>query len=434
MLPDSPVKVLVVGSGGREHALCWKLAKSAMVSHVYCAPGNGGTESESKVSNLTVGVDEFEKLAEFCRSESVGLVVVGPDNPLADGIVDHLRAGGIRVFGPTREEARVEWSKAHAKTILQELKIPTARFLVAGSLEEGLAAVRKNDWARVVKVDGLALGKGVFVCTDLKEAELSVREVFDKERFGAAGQKVVVEEKLSGEEISLLTLCDGKTIVPLLPSQDYKRRFDDDKGPNTGGMGAYAPVPVYEKFRDAIEKSVLDPLKGALQAGKFNYRGVLYIGLMIAEDSRGQVIPHVLEFNARFGDPETQAILPLMESDLFEVLWAVTEARLQDVEMKWSNEHCCCVIAAADTYPGASSKGEAIEIEESASGTTIFHAGTKVVDGQLVTNGGRILAVSATAETIEQAHRAAYRGMYSVTFKGKAFRKDIARRAMVTCP
>jgi phosphoribosylamine--glycine ligase len=441
--PDKPLTVLVIGSGGREHALCWKLAQSAQVERIYCAPGNGGTATTTKVENVEIQVMDFLKIEQFCRDSKIDFVVVGPDNPLAEGIVDvlHEKCPDLRVFGPERVAATLEWSKAFAKEFMDSHEIPTARFLVCDSYEAGVKIVQENSWARVIKVDGLALGKGVFVCDTQDQALDALLAIFQGNSFGAAGSRVVIEEKLVGEEISLLTLFDGKRLVPLLPSQDHKRRFDRDQGPNTGGMGAYAPIDLFQARRAEIESLVLEPIEKALRDAAFDYNGVLYIGLMITDK------PYVLEFNCRFGDPETQAILPLMTSDLLPLLWACTEGALDKVQVTWSSGASCCVIAAAETYPQGSSRGEAIDLGEYASSTSsvkvassknkdhvvVFQAGTKLVDGKLLTNGGRVLAVTGIGKDLEAARESAYKAIKKVHFASMAYRKDIAGRALASC-
>jgi phosphoribosylamine--glycine ligase len=427
VLPNKPLNIVVVGGGGREHALCWKLAQSAHVDKVFCLPGNGGTAKTDKVTNVDVDVMDFAAIAKLCLDVQSDLVVIGPDNPLSEGIVDVLQESGLRVFGPDRKSACLEWSKVFAKQFMQQGNIPTARFAFANSLEKAEKIVLENDWARVIKVDGLALGKGVFVCDSIDEAKDALKTIFLDKRFGDAGSQVVIEEKLFGPEVSLMTLYDGVDLVPLLPSCDHKRRFDEDKGPNTGGMGVYAPTDLYKQRQEEIERLVLAPLAKALKDAEFAYKGVVYIGLMMAEK------PYVLEFNARFGDPETQAVLPLMESDLLPALWACTEGKLSQVKIAWSKNHSCCVVACAKRYPESGSSGEVIEIGDIDSNAVVFQAGTKVKDGTLVTNGGRILSVVGIGQSMESAVDYAYEAMTKVKFAGKAYRHDIARRAVAPC-
>jgi phosphoribosylamine--glycine ligase len=315
--------------------------------------------------------------------------------------------------------------------------MPTARFLVTDNLQDAADAVREHPWARVVKVDGLALGKGVFVCDTEDEAVDAVNSIFRERKFGDAGKRVVIEERIAGEEMSLLLFCDGKRIVAMPPLQDHKRRFDGDRGPNTGGMGAYSPVELSRHCHEEIDKQVLEPIRKAMKSRQFDYKGVLFIGLMVetklVDNSTKAFQPYVLEFNARFGDPETQAIMPLLEADLLQILWACTEGRLSDVPIEWSKSASCCVVACADSYPESSSKGEAITLSQQPEGSRVFQAGTKMDGKKLVTNGGRVLAVTATGATLEDAVQQAYAGLEKVAFKGMAFRKDIARRSAAAC-
>lgn len=419
-------KILVLGSGGRENALCWKLAQSPMCKEIYCAPGNGGTATLDKVKNLDLDILDFNTIKKFCKDEPIDLVVVGPELPLSLGIVDVLEADNIRVFGPTRQGACLEWSKAYAKQFMADMGIPTAKFVVADSMEK-TADIIKDHWARVIKVDGLAAGKGVFVCVDEKECLDAAEKIFKQKAFGEAGSQIIIEEKLFGDELSLLALCDGEDLYPMLASQDHKRRFENDRGPNTGGMGAYAPVELYKRHEKAIEEQVLNPIRQALKAGKLVFKGVLFIGLMVSDK------PYVLEFNTRFGDPETQTILPLLKSDLLEALWACTEGSLNKVKLEWAKNSSCCVCLVADSYPEGSSKGQRIEIGTDIEDAVIFNAGTKIADGKLVTNGGRVLNVVGIAPTMSEAIAAAYNAIPLIKFNGMAYRRDIARRASV-CP
>jgi phosphoribosylamine--glycine ligase len=431
-------RVLVVGGGGREHALCWKLAQSSRVETIYCAPGNGGTSLESKVQNINISVGEFDKLIQFAREQSIDLTVIGPDNPLSDGIVDAFQTEGLCVFGPTRESARLEWSKAFAKEFMSEVGIPTPKYLICDSYEQACEALQKNQWARVIKADGLALGKGVFVCDSEAECVDALDQIFRKKAFGVAGERVLLEEKISGFEISLLMFCDGKTLLPMPASQDHKRRFDDDKGPNTGGMGVYAPMPGYERYQQEIEKNVVEPLREALRSGKLEYKGIIYAGIIYGvnpEHSGHSSKPkaQVLEFNARFGDPETQALMPLLTSDLYEILLACTESKLNDIDVTWSTASSCCVVASAKAYPEASSTGKEITIGALPSGTVVFHAGTLADKAGLRTNGGRVLALNSVRPTLQEARDVAYAALREVEFEDMDFRKDIARRALEQC-
>lgn len=442
------MKVLVVGGGGREHAICWKLSLSTRVEQIFCAPGNGGTAKCDKTENIDIAAMDFDKLIAFAKDKAIDLVVIGPDNPLAEGIVDSMEAQGLRVFGPNKSQAKLEWSKAYAKEVLNKLNIATARFATANSQQTAEAIVKANQWARVVKADGLALGKGVFVCASEDDALQALNTIYKSGKFD--DKKVVIEEMLSGEEISLLTLCDGKTLTPLLPSQDHKRRFDDDLGPNTGGMGAYAPVQLYEKHKEAIQSRVLEPLQKALAEGKLNFKGVLYIGLLMhhekssvekadSEKSKKPPEPYVLEFNARFGDPETQTILPLLQSDLFDALYSCTDQTLDKQQLLWSKQSSCCVIGAAQGYPDSSSKGETITFpanESNDANEIIFQAGTKLVSTeageQTVTDGGRIFAAVGLADNMAEARQRAYNLIATVNCQSLDYRRDIAKRE-ATC-
>jgi phosphoribosylamine--glycine ligase len=424
------LKVLVVGNGGREHALCWKIAQSQHVSKIFCAPGNGGTASADKTENVPISVLAFDELASFATKESIDLTVIGPDNPLAEGIVDHFKGHGLRVFGPDKQAAKLEWSKAHAKEFMKKHGIPTPNHVVVTKLNEAKSVFKADPWARVVKVDGLALGKGVYVCDTEEEVEKACQEIFEQNRFGEAGKVVLLEERMVGEELSLLMLCDGRTLLPLASSQDHKRRFEDDQGPNTGGMGAYSPVPLYQKHEKAIEEQILAPIQKALSEGSLEFQGVLYAGIMIAETSQGEK-PVLLEFNARFGDPETQAILPRLESDLLPALWACTEETLAGISLTWTADASCCVVAVNKEYPEKSAKGDAIAITNVPGDCVLFHAGTKQQDGKIETAGGRILSITGLAPSVAAAAQRAYAGLESIKFDGMDFRPDIARERSV---
>jgi phosphoribosylamine---glycine ligase len=444
MLPERPLKVLVVGGGGREHALCWKIAGSPRLERLYCAPGNGGTARLEKTENVNLKVSDFDGIAAFASSNQIDLVVIGPDNPLADGIVDHLEKAGLRVFGPLKAGARLEASKAFAKEFMSRHGIPTARHFVTGSHDEAVEFAKENDWARVVKVDGLALGKGVFVCDNLTETLDALQVIFRENRFGDSGHNVVIEERLYGEEMSLLMFCDGKSLALMPPCQDHKRRYDGDHGPNTGGMGVFSPVDIYGRCRQVVEQEIVAPLSRALAEGKISFKGVLYAGLLLVEEKgdgsaesanpTGRIKPYVLEFNARFGDPETQVILPLLESDLLPVLWSCTEQELGSQQIQWSTGAACCVIACADSYPEGSSQGEEIRIGNLSNRIIVFHAGTRVEGNKLVTAGGRVLGVTALGGNLDEAVAGAYDAIRSVSFRHMAYRNDIGRRILSGCP
>ncbi len=341
----------------------------------------------------------------------------------------------MRIFGPTKEAAKLEWSKSYAKEFMAKHKIPTAQFATCQTYDEAIRLIENNDWARVIKVDGLALGKGVYVCHDIEQAREALQEIFQENKFGQAGQTIVIEEKLNGEEISLFLLCDGKNFLPLAVCQDNKRRFEKDEGPNTGGMGAICPPPIYEKYRELIEKVICIPLMTGLQKENFKYQGLLYIGILLNQKKDTNTIePKVLEFNARFGDPETQAVLLRLESDLLPSLWACTEEKLNEVKLNWKDEPSCCVVAVTKDYPEKSSAGESINLPAHKStdhNIVVFHAGTKLKDNTLLTAGGRVLAVSALGKNLDQASSLAYDFLSHVDFKSIDYRKDIGRSAPV---
>jgi phosphoribosylamine--glycine ligase len=416
--------VLVVGSGGREHALVWKIAQSPLVERVYCAPGNGGTAGEAKTINVPISSDRFEELTQFATQKKIEFVVIGPDNPLADGIVDYMTERGLKVFGPKKAGAKLESSKAHAKKVMTELGIPTARFGVFDSIENALTFARQNEWARVVKEDGLALGKGVYVCDAFAEVEESLKKLYAINPDAV----ILLEERLTGEELSLFLLCDGKQTLTFADCQDHKRRFDGDRGPNTGGMGAYSPVPLYEKYQHIIDQQVVRPIAKALAEGSLEYKGVLFIGIMMQDG-----VPYVLEFNARFGDPETQAMLPRLKSDLLPALVACAEGKLDSITLDWDTRFSCCVVACAQTYPESSSKGEEILLRGIPDDVHVFQAGTAMVNDTLTTNGGRVLAIVSLNEQPSLAKEAAYNALQCVSFKGMDYRKDIAWRVAQQC-
>ncbi len=436
-----PVDILIIGGGGREHALAWKLAQSPQVRKIFCAPGNGGTAHEHKTQNIGIAVSEFTNLIDFARANKIALTVVGPDNPLADGIVDQFLEAKLPIFGPTKAAARLESSKAFAKQFMTQAGIPTPRFIVCSSYGEALDAVHKHTWARVVKVDGLALGKGVFVCDSEEACQIALKQIFQEKTFGPAGNKVVIEERITGEELSLLFFTDGKELVPMPACQDYKRRYEGDQGPNTGGMGAYSPVALFSQYESEINENIVTPLRHALAEGKLDFQGIIYVGIIIGtvqdsetRESNGKAPREdkkafVLEFNARFGDPETQVLLPLLESDLYPILLACTNGTLKNGQINWLPETSCCVVATADRYPTESSEGELISFGDLPENIQIFHAATVSTVKGFTTNGGRILALTAVRPRIAEARAAAYLAVERVSFKGRDYRQDIARSA-----
>jgi len=419
------VKVLVVGSGGREHAIAWKLLRSPQVEQVFCAPGNGGTAILDRCQNLPFSVEDFASMGEFARSHNIDLVVVGPEVPLALGITDNLQRLGIKVFGPTRAGAQIEASKAWAKALMQEAKIPTAKAAVFHHAAAAKDYVKAQGAPIVVKADGLAAGKGVTVAETVAQAHSAIDAIFQGQ-FGA-GEFVVIEECLVGQEASVLALTDGLTIRPLLPAQDHKRIGEGDTGENTGGMGVYAPAPIVTpELMAEIEAKVLQPAIATLKKKGIDYRGVLYAGLMIAPNGDFKV----LEFNCRFGDPETQAILPLLETPLEELLLACVEQRLEQMPpIAWKSGASACVVIAAGGYPGSYEKGKVISGIDFAEalGTNVFHAGTKLLS-DLVTDGGRVLGVTGIGENFEQAIALAYSAVNCIQFEKMYYRRDIGYR------
>ena len=421
------MKAIVIGSGGREHAIAWTLLQSSDVTDVVCIPGNGGTAKLSGCSNLAMSVDDVEGIARFALVQNMGLVVIGPEQPLADGVADGLRAHGITVFGPNQAGAQLEASKAWAKALMQEADIPTAASAVFTTADEAIAYVEAQGAPIVVKADGLAAGKGVTVALALDEAKDAIASIF-KGQFGAAGHQVVIEEFLTGQEASVMAVTDGLTIRSLMPAQDHKQIGEGDTGPNTGGMGAYAPTPVVSPaLLERIQAEILEPTLNALKNRGIDYRGVIYAGLMISPDGE----PKVIEFNCRFGDPETQVVLPLLETPLNKIMLACCERRLQDLPpIKWKSGYAACVVVAAEGYPGTYPKGMVIEGIDATAKTEVmvFHAGTQLEKDVLKSNGGRILGVTALGKDFERAIANAYVAVESIQFDNAYYRRDIGHR------
>lgn len=420
------IDILLLGSGGREHALAKKLAESPRCGTLYIAPGNGGTLQEGV--NVALAEDDPEAVAAFAREEGLGLVVIGPEAPLVAGVADAVRAAGIACFGPGAEGAQMEGSKRFSKELMERAGIPTAAYGSFTDEEAALAYVREQGAPLVVKADGLAAGKGVVVATEQGQAEEAVRECFAG-AFGDAGSTVVIEECLTGPECSLLAFTDGKTVRPMATAQDHKRALEGDRGPNTGGMGVYSPVPIVTDEELAVMKQVMVDTVAELAAEGIDYRGCLYGGFMLTPEG-----PKVLEFNARFGDPETQVILPRLENDLVDVMLACAEQRLDEVELSWRDEWAVAVVLTSAGYPGSYEKGKVItgiEDADALDGVTVYHAGTAVTDaGELVTSGGRVLAVTALGDTFEAARDLAYAACEKIDFEGKTLRHDIGLKAL----
>lgn len=419
------MRVLLVGGGGREHALAWKIAASPRVSRLFCAPGNAGIAKVAEC--VPIKVSDIDAIVGFAVDKKIDLVAVGPEAPLVDGLVDDLESAGIAAFGPRKRAAMLEGSKSFAKELMERHSIPTGRARIFENYAEARDYLSELDPPYVVKADGLAAGKGVVIASDFQEAESALKSAMVDGAFGDAGKKVLIEEYLQGPELSLLAFADGKAVLPMVPAQDYKRAYDGDEGPNTGGMGSYSPVPVVtEELYGRIVSEILKPTVAALASEGIDYRGVLYAGLVLTESG-----PKVLEFNARFGDPETQAILPRMKGDLVEAMLAVVEGRLDGFDLSWSDEVCVTVVVASDGYPGEYRTGFPISGLDEAErlGAVVFHAGTVLSDGNVVTAGGRVLNVSALGATFAEARERAYEAVSRIAFEGMRYRKDIAERA-----
>ena len=421
------MKILVVGSGGREHALAWKLVNDSRKPEIFCAPGNAGTAALG--TNLDLSAEDIDGIMDWASENKPDLTVVGPEVPLCAGLVDRLQQEGFRAFGPTKDAAQLEGSKIFAKEIMQAAGIPTAKADTFIDCESANVYIRKLGAPVVVKADGLAAGKGVTVCSTVEEAEQAVREALEDRVFGDAGKDVLIEECLIGEEASILALIDGDQVLMLASSQDHKRAYEGDKGPNTGGMGAYSPAPVVtDELWPVIKKEVFERTLAELKKRGITYKGVLYAGLMMTADG-----PKVLEFNCRFGDPETQVVLPRWKGDIIPVFAACIDGTLKEDMIQWDSEACVCIVMASGGYPGAYEKGKEIsgldraaEMEK----VVVFHAGTKMVDQKVMTAGGRVLGVTAMGENLQQAVDQAYRAVKVIDFDKAAFRTDIAWRAL----
>jgi phosphoribosylamine--glycine ligase len=425
------MKVLVIGKGGREHALVWKLAQSPRVERVYCAPGNAGTAEDGV--NVPVEVNEFDTLLRYAKQEDIGLTVVGPEEPLAKGIVDYFQEAGLRIFGPTKAAAQIEASKVFAKQLMRHADVPTAEFRVCDHPDPARHYVETREYPVVVKADGLAAGKGVIVCSTTGEALAAVERIMVREEFGrTAGRQVVIEKRLEGEELSIQALVSGRAIVPLPATQDHKAAFDDDTGPNTGGMGAYCPASLATpELLQGIEESILVPTVHAMKRSRRPFRGVLYAGIIVTNQG-----PRVLEFNCRFGDPEAQPLLMRLRTDLLDLLEAVVDGRLDEFSedrLEWDPRSAVCVVMASHGYPGPYSKGKVITgLAEVAKlhDVKVFHAGTKLENGLVVTDGGRVLGVTALGDTLADARRNAYDAVARIHFQGAFYRRDIANKAL----
>ncbi|MDR5658597.1 phosphoribosylamine--glycine ligase [Serpentinicella sp. ANB-PHB4] len=415
------MKVLIVGSGGREHAIAWKVSKSPLVTEIFCAPGNPGIEEIAKCVEIDVG--NIEKLVEFSREINIDLTIVGPEVPLVAGIVDAFKKEGLSIIGPSKKAAQLEGSKAFSKNFMEKYNIPSARYDEVVTYEEACLALDQYSYPVVIKADGLAAGKGVLICENRKEAEAGLKDILLDKVFGDAGNKVVIEEFLEGIETSILCFVDKGKIVPMVSSQDHKRIFDGDKGPNTGGMGTYSPNYVYtDAIARKVDETILQPTLKGIQDEAMDYVGILFIGLMITKEG-----PKVLEYNVRFGDPETQVVLPRLETDLVEIFQAMIKNELSNIDIKWNDKAAVCVVLASGGYPGSYEKGKKIAgMEQMDQDIIAFHSGTKTIDGDLTTNGGRVMGVTAIADSINSAKEKAYYNVEKISFDGKQYRKDIA--------
>ena len=418
------MKVLIVGSGGREHAIAWKVAQSPRVEKIYCAPGNAGIEEYAQC--VDIGAMEFEKLAAFAKEEQIDLTVIGMDDPLVGGVVDVFEREGLRVFGPRKNAAVLEGSKAFSKDLMKKYGIPTAAYENFTDPKEALAYLETAKFPTVLKADGLALGKGVLICQDLEEAKAGVREIMEDKKFGSAGNTMVIEEFMTGREVSVLSFVDGKTIKTMTSAQDHKRAMDGDQGLNTGGMGTFSPSPFYTPEVDAFcREHIYQPTVDAMAKEGRPFKGVIFFGLMLTADG-----PRVLEYNARFGDPEAQVVLPRMKNDIVDVFEACIDGTLDQVDLQFEDNAAVCVVLASEGYPVSYEKGfpiRGLENFKDRDGYYVFHAGTKKKDGQIVTNGGRVLGVVAKGEDLKKARANAYEAIKLVEFDNKYYRHDIGK-------
>ncbi|MBE7013891.1 MAG: phosphoribosylamine--glycine ligase [Ruminococcaceae bacterium] len=415
------MNILVVGGGGREHAIVKKISESKRVEKIYCAPGNGGISDIAEC--VPIKVMEFDKLITFAKEKNVDLTVIGPDDPLVFGISDAFIKAGLKVFGPTKDGAQIEGSKVFSKELMKKYNIPTAKYEVFSDYNDALSYITKeNTFPTVIKAEGLALGKGVIIANDLKEAEDALKEIMIDKVFGDSGNRIVIEEFLTGPEISVLSFCDGETIVPMVSAQDHKRAFDNDKGPNTGGMGTFSPSRIYnEKLQEECMNNIFIPTVKALKSEGITYKGVIFFGLMSTKNG-----VKVIEYNARFGDPETQVVLPRLKTDIVDIFEAVCDGTLKDINVEWEDNACVCVVEASGGYPKKYQTGYEIsglsDIEEN---IYVYHAGTKKEDGKYYTAGGRVLGITAKSKDLDTAISDAYNAVKNINFTDVHYRKDI---------
>ncbi len=418
------MKILIVGNGGREHTLGWKLSQSERVDEIFFAPGNAGTASIGK--NIAVKADDIDGLLSFAKKEGIELTVAGPEVPLCAGIADRFESEGLKVFGPVAASAKLEGSKAFAKEFMVRHNIPTAGYMEFTDADKALENVGVFGYPAVIKADGLAAGKGVIIAQNEDQAKAAVQSIMKDKDFGESGDKIVLEEFLTGIEASILCFVDGKTIVPMVSAQDYKKIYNGDKGPNTGGMGTYSPSAVYKgDIKKQTEEKVLEPFMQGIKKDGIDFRGVIFIGIMISGE--GEV--KVLEFNVRFGDPETQVIIPRIKTDLVDVLEACADGRLSEIEIEWTEKEAVCVVLASGGYPGSYQKGKEIKGLDSDFDSIIIHAGTKAQDGKVLTNGGRVMGVVSLGETVKEAREKSYAAIEKISFEGMGYRSDIGKIA-----
>jgi len=419
------MKVLVVGSGGREHAIVWKLSQSKKVSKIYCAPGNGGISDIATLVNIKA--IDIEKMIKFCKSEKIDLVFVAPDDPLALGMVDEMEKNNIRVFGPRKNAAIIEASKSFSKKLMIDNNIPTAKYAVFTDLKNAIAYLKTQKMPIVIKADGLALGKGVIIANTQDEAIKACTDMMDNHKFGKSGDTIVIEEFMKGQEVTILAFTDGKTIYQMPSSQDHKKAYDGDKGLNTGGMGAFSPSKIYDEvLMKQCMKTIFKPTIKAMDKLGRKFKGVIYFGLMITDEG-----PKVVEYNARFGDPETQVILPLLKTDFIDIIDGIIDEKLDEVNIKWEEGACACIVLASGGYPIKYTKGFSITGINEANkekDTIVFHAGTRKESGIIYTNGGRVLGITSKAKTLNEAINRAYNALNKISFTNMHYRKDIGKK------
>jgi len=417
------MKVLVIGGGGREHTLVWKIALSPKVSEVYCAPGNPGMKNLATIVNISV--DDINVLADFAEKNKIDLTVVGPEAPLVSGIVDEFEKRGLKIFGPSKAAAQIEGSKVFSKNLMKKYNIPTAKYQVFEKPQDAIDYIHSVNMPQVIKAEGLAAGKGVVIAQDRDTAEAAVKSIMIDKTFGNSGNRIVIEEYLQGPEVTVLAFCDGKVAVPMVSSRDHKRVCDGDKGPNTGGMGAVSPAPAYSVELDQVVKeSIIQKTVDAMAKEGMPFKGVLYTGLMLTQEG-----PKVLEYNCRFGDPEAQVVIPRLKTDLVDIMLAILNGNLADVQIEWRQEAAVCVVMASGGYPGHYETGKVINGLEDAekTGAIVFHAGTTVKNNKIVTAGGRVLGITALGKDVQTARQKAYEAVSKIHFDGMHYRKDISK-------